>query len=61
MFPFWLLALLDVTISSGTALAARIENRAVPFEKVFTRIPQVWTKMRSLGRGVVLQLECCSV
>lgn len=61
VFSFWLLALLDVTISSGTALAARIENRAVPFEKVFTRIPQVWTKMRSLGRGVVLQLECCSV
>lgn len=61
VFPSCLLALLDVTISSGPALAARTEHRAVPFEKVFTRIPQVWTKMRSLGRCVVLQLECCGV
>lgn len=55
------LALLDVTLSSGTVLAARTEHRAAPFEKVFTRIPQVWTKMRSLGRCVVLQPECCGV
>lgn len=57
--PF--LALLDVTISSGAALAGRTEHRAAPFEKAFIRIPQVWTKRRSLGRCVVLQLENCSV